>query len=180
MALMKNTYRLYKRHQIYYAQHNQTGKQESLRTKDKDQAKRRIAAKNEIAKGHLDNLEMAKQYLRAADPNSAKRTWRDVVDEGRKTKHGSTLERWERAFIYRAFDVLLKRKLIETRTEHFNDVFSRGTATTNMFLRRLHNLALDLDWNTRPVVPKKRWPVAEFKEKREEFQKIIAGERIRA
>jgi integrase len=178
---MKATYRLYRRGQMYYTQHNKTGKQESLRTTDKEQAGRLLAAKNESAKEQISNLDIAKVYLRAADPAAAKRTWQEVVNEGAKTKQGSTLERWLRAYKQRAFASLLKMRLIETRAEHFNTVFAAGTATTNLFLRRLHNLAIGLDWLSRRVIPEKRWPKAEFNEKRavtrDEFEKIMGGER---
>ena len=44
---MKQQYRLFRRADVYYVHDNLTGKQESLRTKDRDEAKRLFHAKNE-------------------------------------------------------------------------------------------------------------------------------------
>ena len=59
-------------------------------------------------------------------------------------------------------------------------VLKVGTVSTNIYLRRLHNFCLDMDWLLKPIIPKRQWPGIEFKEKRgitrEEHQKIVAGE----
>jgi integrase len=51
---------------------------------------------------------------------------------------------------------------------------------TNIFLRRLHNFALDMTWLPAPIIVRRQWPQIHFKEKRgltaEEHRKIIAGE----
>ena len=51
---------------------------------------------------------------------------------------------------------------------------------TNVFLRRLHNFALDMSWLPWPVLAKKQWPKVRFKEKRaitwKEHQAIITSE----
>ena len=41
-----------------------------------------------------------------------------------------------------------------------------GKVSTNVYLRRIHNFALDMTWLPWPVLAKKRWPAVEFKEKR--------------
>ena len=55
-----------------------------------------------------------------------------------------------------------------------------GTVSTNVFLRRLHNFCVDMNWLPWPLIPKRQWPAVQFKEKRaitlEEHQKIIAAE----
>jgi hypothetical protein len=177
---MKKTYRLYRRGSTYYAQNNNTGKQESLKTRDSVEAERIIHAKNEAARGQAINRAMAEVYLRASDPLSAERTWKDVMDEGAKTKKNATLTRWNWAVNSTTLDAIRNLKLIDTRAEHFISVLANGTVSTNVFLRRLHNLAMDLDWISRPILPKKRWPEVEFREKRaiteDEHKKIIAGE----
>jgi integrase len=38
--------------------------------------------------------------------------------------------------------------------------------STNVYLRRIHNFALDMTWLPWPVLAKKRWPAVVFKEKR--------------
>jgi hypothetical protein len=56
--------------------------------------------------------------------------------------------------------------VLETRPEHFMKVLERGTVATNVFLRRLHNFALNMSWLPWPVVPRQQWPRVRFKEKR--------------
>ena len=55
-----------------------------------------------------------------------------------------------------------------------------GTVSTNVFLRRVHNFALDMGWLPWPVIPKKHWPKVRFREKRaitpEEHQAILDHE----
>ena len=52
--------------------------------------------------------------------------------------------------------------------------------STNVYLRRMHNFALDMNWLPASVIPKRQWPAVWFKEKRaitlDEHQKIIAAE----
>jgi hypothetical protein len=40
----------------------------------------------------------------------------------------------------------------------------RGTVSTNVYLRRLHNLALDMGWLPRAVIVKRQWPAVKHKE----------------
>ena len=54
------------------------------------------------------------------------------------------------------------------RAVHFLDVLDTGTVATNVFLRRIHNFALDMGWLPWPVLPKKQWPKIRFKETREQ------------
>jgi hypothetical protein len=90
-------------------------------------------------------------------------------------KAGPTLDRWTRAMQDHAFDSIRQRTILETRAEHFLRVLEAGTISTNVFLRRLQNFALDMSWLPWPILPKKRWPAIKFKEKRgitwEEHQK---------
>jgi integrase len=55
-----------------------------------------------------------------------------------------------------------------------------GTVSTNVYLRRIHNFALDMNWLPWSILPKRQWPKVKFKEKRaitlEEHQRIIAAE----
>lgn len=70
--------------------------------------------------------------------------------------------------------------LAETRAEHFLNALHEGTVATNVFLRRLHNFALDMNWLFGPVIPKRQWPVVKYKEKRaitaDEHQRIVERE----
>jgi integrase len=59
-------------------------------------------------------------------------------------------------------------------------VLNAGTVSTNVYLRRLHNFALDMSWLPWPVIPKRQWPAVRFRAKRaitsEEHQKIVNRE----
>ena len=81
----------------------------------------------------------------------------------------------------RKYDSIRTRLLIETQAEHRFRVLNEGTVSTNVYLRRMHNFALDMNWLPVSVIPRKQWPPVRFKEKRaitlEEHQKIIAAER---
>jgi integrase len=70
--------------------------------------------------------------------------------------------------------------VLETRAEHFLRVLEAGKVSTNVYLRRIHNFALDMNWLPWPVLPKRQWPKVEHKDKRaitiEEHQAIVARE----
>ena len=88
--------------------------------------------------------------------------------------------RWQTAIRDKALDPLRHRKLIETTAEHFLAVLKAGTVSTNVYLRRIHNYAVNMHWLPWPVLPKPNWPAVQHKEKRaitfEEHQKIISRE----
>jgi integrase len=158
-----------------------TRKQESLRTRDRAVAKRILHARNEAHQQPAINLQIARAYLMVGDPGSTTRTWQSVMDAVAQTKNGGTRLRWERAMMEHPFDVIRQVKLIETRPDHFLCMFAKGTVCTNIFLRRLHNFALDMDWIPKAIMPRKQWPKIKFKDKRgithKEHEKILAGER---
>jgi integrase len=60
-------------------------------------------------------------------------------------------------------------------------VASAPTVSTNVFLRRLHNFCIGMNWLPWPILPPKLWPKIKYGKKRgikyEEHQKIIARER---
>jgi hypothetical protein len=101
----------------------------------------------------------------ASDPEALTRTWQIVMDEMGKCKHGSTKERWARGMAEKPFDLIRNRPLIESRPEHFLEVLNTGTVSTNIFLRPLHNFALDMNWLLAPIIPRRKctfsWLVAE-------------------
>jgi len=177
---MKQRFLLYLRGETYYCEDTVSRKQASLKTKDKAVAARLLHVKNEAEQQPAINLQIARAYLAATDAQIATRTWQFVMDETAKLKKGPTQDRWTRAMKDKAFDTIRETALLETRAEQFLRVLENGTVCTNIFLRRLQNFALDMSWLPWPVLPKKRWPGIEFKEKRgvtwTEHQKIIAGE----
>ena len=102
------------------------------------------------------------------------------MDEMGKTKTGSTKVRHDRAMKDKAFDLIRNMAILETRAEHFLRVLQAGKVSTNVFLRRIHNFALDMNWLPWGILPKKQWPKVKFKDKRaitlEEHQRVIAAE----
>ena len=178
---MKERYRLFlRRKSVYYAFDNTTKTFESLKTKDKAEAARLLLALNEAGKQPAMNLGLARVYLKHSDPMVSQRTWQHVLDEIIKLKSGPTQYRWQSAAKDKAFDLIRNRLLIETQAEHFLEVLKKGTVSTNAYLRKTHNFALDMNWLPATVIPRRQWPAIHFKEKRAitlaEHQKIIAAE----
>jgi len=98
MNQLKNRYRLFRRGWgVYYAFNNETGNSESLKTRDKAEATRLLHAMNEAAYMTPLNLQIARAYLSADDPQITMRTWRYIVDEIIKLKTGPTQHRWRAA-----------------------------------------------------------------------------------
>ena len=165
---MRQRYRLYKRKNggRYYIHDDVTGKQESLGTNDRATALRFFHSRKEAEQQPAVNLQIARAYLAASDPQIATRDWQFVMDELVKLKKDQTQHRWQTAIKDKAFDSIRHQPLLETRPEHFLRVLEAGKVSTNVYLRRIHNFALDMTWLPWPVLAKKRWPAVEFKEKR--------------
>ena len=165
---------------MFWCQDNGTGKQETLGTKDRETAVRVLHAKNEAERQTAINLQIARAYLAAADPEIATRNWQFVMDQMGELNKGPTHERWLRAVKDKAFDSIRNLPIIETRPEHFLHALGSGRVSTNVFLRRIHNFALDMTWLPWPVIVKRQWPKVQFKDKRaitwEEHQAIVARE----
>lgn len=179
---MKNRYRVFRRDWgTFYCEDLTTKKQTSLKTRDKDEAYRIVAARNETEASPAFSLHLARVYWKAGDPAAAKRTWQNVMDEIPKLKQGETKVRWETAVKDKAFDSIRNRVVLETQAEDFLKVLEDGCTSTNLYLRRIHNFAMDMNWLPWPVLPKKRWPAIKFGEKRaitwKEHQAIVERER---
>jgi integrase len=177
---MKNRFILFQRSGIFYCEDTTTGKQTSLRTRDREDAKRLLHVKNEAVHQPAMNLQIAQVYLQHGDPALATRTWQDVMAQITATKTGSTQLRWQVASRDKAFDAIRTRKLIETTSEHFVAVLNAGAVATNVFLRRIHHYAVAMHWLPWPVMPKRHWPQIQFKAKRavtlDEHQRIVQRE----
>jgi integrase len=178
---MKERYRLFlRRKSVYYAFDNTTKTFQSLKTKDEAEAKRLLLAMNEAGKQPAMNLSLARVYLKHSDPMVSQRTWQHVLDEIIKLKTGPTQYRWQNAAKDKALDLIRNCLLIETQAEHFLTVLKKGTVSTNAFLRKTHNFALDMSWLPAPVIPRRQWPPIRYGEKRAitltEHEKIIAAE----
>ena len=56
--------------------------------------------------------------------------------------------------------------LFKTGRPDSRKVWEHGTVATNVFVRHLHNFALNVSWLPWPVIHRQQWPKVEFKEKR--------------
>ena len=178
---MKQRYRIFRRENgVYYSLDSLTKKRNSLNTADREEARRLQNALNEACQQPAVNLQIAQVYLQHSDPEFAKRTWQFVMDKMGETKSGSTKKRWDVAMKDKSFDQIRVLALIKTQAEHFLDAMHKGTVSTNVFLRRIHNFALDMNWIPRSIIPKRQWPAVHFKDKRaityEEHQTILGRE----
>ena len=178
---MKHRFILFQRSGIFYCEDTSTGKQTSLRTRDRGEADRLLAAKNEAQRQPAMNLQIAQVYLQHGDPALAIRTWQDVMTQIAASKSGSTHARWLTAIKDKAFDDIRQRRLLDTTAEHFLAALNAGTVATNVYLRRIHHYAVAMHWLPWPVLPKRHWPPIKHQDKRAitaaEHQKIIQAER---
>ncbi len=178
--VMKPKFRMFKRGAVFWAEDVSTGQQRSLRTKVRSEAVRLLHGRNEAHAVPFANLQMARAYMMAADPNAATRTWKDVFETIIKLKHGETQRRWRIAAQDKALPEMLQRPLIETRAEHLLRAMEIGKVSTNVYLRRIHNFAVDMSWLPAPIIPKRQWPPVRHKERRaitfEEHKKVLAAE----
>ena len=179
---MKRRFILYRRKRggMFYLEDTQSKKQESLHTKNRADAVSVLNARNESTRQPQLNLQIAKAYLSGTDSSVTTRTWQTAIESLTNSKSGANQHRWRIAARDKAFAPLLSRVIIETPGELLLNVIQAGTVSTNVYLRRLHNFCVDMNWLPWPLVPKRQWPAVKFKEKRaitlEEHQKIIAAE----
>ena len=179
---MKRRFILYRRKRggMFYLEDTQSKKQESLHTKNRADAVSVLNARNESTRQPQLNLQIAKAYLSGTDSSVTTRTWQSAIESLTNSKSGANQHRWRIAARDKAFAPLLPRVIIETPGELLLTVMQTGTVSTNVYLRRLHNFCVDMNWLPWPLVPKRQWPAVKFKEKRaitlEEHQKILAAE----
>jgi integrase len=95
-------------------------------------------------------------------------------------KKDETRRRWETAIKDKNFDCIRNLSVCETRPEHFDRALADCKVSTNVYLRRIHNHALGMEWLLKSVIPRLQWPKAVFKTKRaitaEEHAAIIQRE----
>jgi integrase len=180
---MPQPFRLYRRrNDTYYLEDAATGKQTSLRTKSKSVATQRLTAHTQAAEQPCLNLTMAKAYLSAKSPEMLSRTWGEIMDDMAIGYKGSTRQRWAKVIASAPFRLLAPHPLLSTDSSHFFAVLRhpRAGVSTNVWLRILHNRALDMGWLLAPVLHKKVWPKIRYKPRRgitlEEHRKIVAAE----
>jgi integrase len=174
-------YRLYRRHNgIFYWQENSSNKQGTLRTSDKREAGRLLNAMNESHREPTLNLNLARAYLVAHDPKMATRTWQAVMDEMATHGISTTQERCARGFRSKAYNPIRNKPLAQTTGEEILSIIHANGNCVAHYLRRLHNLALDLGWLAWPILAKRAWPKIRSQNKRaitaEEHAAVIACE----
>jgi integrase len=180
---MKNRYRLVKvgsRGGIFYYDDANTRSRKSLHTKDEDEAERLIHAMNEAECQPSVTRKVGLAYLSAADPEYAKRTWKYVMTDIIQDKKGATLKRYRTALKDKAYKLIEDKLLVETLACDFQEVLRTGTTSTNVYLRRFQNHALDMGWLPVPVIAKKKFAKIKHKDKRaitwDEHCKIVERE----
>ncbi len=116
-----------------------------------------------------------------SDPDAPTRNWQCVMKELVKLKHGVTKTRWEVAIKDHVLDQLRNLALLQTNSKHFVRALSPRKVSTNVFLRRIQNFALAMNWLMVPVIPKAQWPAVRYQQKRAmtlaEHQALVALER---
>jgi site-specific recombinase XerD len=178
---MKQRYGLIRRPWgVFYLKDKTTGTQTSLKTDDKHEAQRLLHARNESETQPAMNLSLARVYLNSADPKLATRTWQEVMEHIVARKGDETRRRWEVAIKDANLDCIRNLRVAETRPEHFDRALADGKVSTNVYLRRIHNHALGMEWLLKSVIPRLQWPKPVFKEKRaitaEEHRRILEAE----
>ena len=164
---MPERYRKFKRTWgTYYAYDNYTGNSVSLKTRNKAEAVQKVIAMNETERQPSISLGLARVYLNATDPKLATRTWQEVMEHIVKKKTDETRRRWEVAIKDKNLDCLRQLPVAETRPEHFDKALADGKVSTNVYLRRIHNHALGMEWLLKSVIPRLQWPRPVFKQKR--------------
>lgn len=151
---------------VYYLKNKVTGEQTSLKTRDKHEAERLLQAHNESESQPHFNLALARVYINGADPKLISRTWQEVMQHIVEKKTDETRRRWEVAIKDKNFDCIRNLPVAETRPEHFDRALDDGKVSTNVYLRRIHNHALGMEWLLKSVIPRLQWPRPIFGEKR--------------
>jgi integrase len=167
---------------MYYLHDTETGQRASLGTKDKARATELLVAHNEAAREPAFNLQKARVYLAASDPEVATRTWRKALNTLVESKRAGSAnrQRWAVFVKDKAIKALLDLVILETRTDHLLGAVVRGKVSTNVYLRRLQNFCIGMNWLPWPILPPRMWPPIKFKKKRaikqDEHLKIVARE----
>jgi hypothetical protein len=80
-SFVHGRYRVFRRGWgTFYCEDLLTKKQETLKTRDKDEAFRLVAAKNETEDAPAFSLHLARVYWKAGDPAGANRAWQHVME----------------------------------------------------------------------------------------------------
>ena len=178
---MKALYRLFKRSNgIYYVENNQTGKQSSLKTRDRSEAEQLLNARNQDSSQTQLNREIGLTYIKGSDPELANRTWQKVFDAVCSVGSETTQSRRGRLYGKSCFDVIRDKSLIETTSDDLLRLLKPLGSFDNEHLKLAQNYAVQIGWIDRRIVPTKLWPKITPKPKRaitlEEHERIVNAE----
>jgi len=183
MNTVPNVLRLYRRqpYGTFYILDVRTGRPESLRTKDPKRARRLLEARLESLERPEAAYRLGMAYLQTADPDAETRTWAHLIDAfAGQRKAGPTRHRIETARRDKALGNLLNQVILKTRAEDIFAALNSGGVSTNTYLRRFHNFALDMGWIPRPILPRPLWPKARHQRRMaitlEQHQRIVERE----
>src|SRR5580698_5671936 len=84
------------------------------------------------------------------------RTWQNALDALIDTKLSNNQARWKTAAKVQALAAVLSRVDVETLGEVLVQVMKAGKVSTNVYLRRLHNFCVDMNWLPWPLIPKRQ------------------------
>jgi hypothetical protein len=133
-----------------------TGLCQSLGTKDRAEANRLLYAMCEARRLGSLNHQIARTYMVAADPELLNRTWHEVIRAIiEQNDPCPTRWRWELVEKDKTLSELWKLRIVDTRPDQLLSILKNGTVSTNVFLRRMHNFAFDMNWLPWPILPKK-------------------------
>lgn len=163
---MKNRFTIFRRGTVWYYEDRKTGQQKSLNTRDPEEARKLVQAKNDAVNLPLMNINMAKAYLNAIDPKITTRTWADVMERFCCRSNPASKMRNERVVRTRPMQFLRDKKLIETTADDILTSINMGSTSTIIFLQTLHNDALGMGWIPQAILPRKLWPRTRKKERR--------------
>ena len=183
MNPVPNTFRLYCRKPFgtFYLLDVRTGRPESLRTKDPARARRLLQARIEVLERPEAAYRLDMAFLQTVDADALTRTWSHLVDAfAASRKEGPTRHRIETARRDKALAGLLHQVILRTRAEDIFAALNKGGVSTNYYLRRFHNFALDMGWIPRPILPRPLWPKARHQRRIsitfEQHQRILERE----
>jgi len=174
---LKQRFYLYRRGDTFYWRDSRTGKQQSLETKGRNTALRRLELKRQTAADPAYNQFILKACLATQDPLLAKRTWATVMAQMQTHGKETTKTRCVRAMKSKAFDRLRHVTLIETTAEDFlailNGARPRTALTLTNFVRCLHpTWFLDRCPGVIRPLPSQRRPIGAPSDPRLRAQKI--------
>ena len=168
---------------IFYAE-NLQGERVSLRTKDRTTAVKMLHGFNDAVENMNRAYQIGIAYLSNTDPEAARRTWGEVIDAFiKRSAAGPTRNRLETAKKNKAIQKLLAINVLQDRPQQaglFFEALNTGGVSTNVFLRRFHNFALDMGYLAVPIIPRRLWPKVKYPDKKaiteEQYLRIIDRE----